>query len=473
MMRQLEAHRAWAVLQRIMAAVMLLVASPLLLLLYPLVRLESPGPFLFRQRRIGRGGRAFTIFKIRTLSQTSDPVEGISVGDARITRLGRVLRASKLDELPQVINVLRGEMLLVGPRPLPEALDARLEQAIPLFTLRRHAYPGLTSFAQIATEDGHSSTELVNEWKRRARAERHYLSFRSVSYDLVVLLLTAITLPIRMLPARRERSHAECTLIAGIPVANVDYAKTLSRISSWIEDERGHRFVGVCPAHSIVDSLFDPDHRKALLSSDFNVADGMGVVWAQKVLGHTRASRVYGPELMLRLLAQAEAHGHSVGLYGGHPDRLVELEKRLIRDYPRLRLVLSISPPFGDLPVEEEAALVERIQRADPDLLFVGIGSPRQEKWMARNRPKIRAVMLGVGAAFDFHANAVPQAPRWVQRIGMEWAFRLLHEPRRLWRRYARANTILPARVLSQLALRALHVRSYQAGHEASRRKAS
>jgi N-acetylglucosaminyldiphosphoundecaprenol N-acetyl-beta-D-mannosaminyltransferase len=161
-------------------------------------------------------------------------------------------------------------------------------------------------------------------------------------------------------------------------------------------------------------------------------------------LGHQLPSRVYGPELMERACERAARTGVRMYLYGGrNQGALVQLALNLRRRYPGLQIVGGYAPPYREMTEEEETAVVTEINRSRADVVWVGIGVPKQEKWMARMRDRLDApVLVGVGAAFDFHAGLVPQAPDWMQRFGLEWVFRLGHEPRRLWKRYARYNPL-------------------------------
>jgi N-acetylglucosaminyldiphosphoundecaprenol N-acetyl-beta-D-mannosaminyltransferase len=172
------------------------------------------------------------------------------------------------------------------------------------------------------------------------------------------------------------------------------------------------------------------------------VPDGQPLVWALHALGHAAATRVYGPDLMALALGRAARTGASSFLYGGRtPDALALLEERLRERHPGLRIAGGHCPPFRALSAAEEQAVVDEINASGADIVWVGTGQPKQEKWMRRMRPRLSAPMLvGVGAAFDFHAGLVRQAPPWMQRCGLEWTYRLAREPRRLWRRYARYN---------------------------------
>jgi len=229
--------------------------------------------------------------------------------------------------------------------------------------------------------------------------------------------------------------------VLGVPLALTDYDKTLDWIDGTVATA-GRGYVCVAAVHTVMACQEDPELRAAVLGADFTVPDGQPLVWALKLLGHPLPDRVYGPELMERACARAAANGLRFYLYGGrNQGALVELARSLRLRHPGLTIVGGHAPPFRALTPEEEEAVVADIERSRPDVVWVGIGVPKQEKWMARMRGRLSApVLVGVGAAFDFHAGLVPQAPARMQRLGLEWAFRLAQEPRRLWRRYLRYN---------------------------------
>ncbi len=239
-------------------------------------------------------------------------------------------------------------------------------------------------------------------------------------------------------PAIEAPATAE---VCGIPLGLTDYEATLD----WIDDRVAHRgseYVCVCNVHAVMASAEDQDLRAALLGSSLNVPDGQPLVWALSALGHSLESRVYGPELMARSCARAAQSGQRLYLYGGrNQGALVQLALNLRQRFPGVRIVGGFSPPHRPLTDEERTAVIEEINGSHADVVWAGIGVPKQEKWMAQMRPHLRApVLIGVGAAFDFHAGLVAQAPPWMQEHGLEWAYRLTREPRRLWRRYLRYN---------------------------------
>jgi N-acetylglucosaminyldiphosphoundecaprenol N-acetyl-beta-D-mannosaminyltransferase len=231
--------------------------------------------------------------------------------------------------------------------------------------------------------------------------------------------------------------------VLGVPLALTDYEQTLDWMDATIA-HKGRGYICVAAVHTVMASQEDPELREAVNGASFTVPDGQPLVWAMNLLGHQLPSRVYGPDLMERACERAARTGVRMYLYGGrNQGALVQLAYNLRTRFPGLQIVGGYSPPFRELSADEEAAVVDEINRSRADVVWVGIGVPKQEKWMARMRDRLDApVLVGVGAAFDFHAGLVPQAPDWMQRFGLEWAYRLGHEPRRLWKRYARYNPL-------------------------------
>jgi N-acetylglucosaminyldiphosphoundecaprenol N-acetyl-beta-D-mannosaminyltransferase len=239
--------------------------------------------------------------------------------------------------------------------------------------------------------------------------------------------------------------------VLGIPLSIVDYAGTLD----WMDRmaEGGHRgYVCVAAVHTVMQSQEDEDLRRAVLSADLTVPDGQPLVWALNALGHELPDRVYGPELMARWCERASVTGRKAYLYGGkNQGALLQLALNLRQRYPGVKIVGGHAPPYRPLRDEERDTLVADINRSGADVVWVGIGVPKQEKWMAEMRNLLDVpVMVGVGAAFDFHAGLMPQAPSWMQASGLEWSYRLAKEPRRLWKRYARYNPRFAAGFLRQ-----------------------
>lgn len=229
--------------------------------------------------------------------------------------------------------------------------------------------------------------------------------------------------------------------LLGLPLAVTDYAGTLDWIDAAIATD-AREYLCVAAVHTVMESRDDPALRAAVLGSAFTVPDGQPLAWALRALGHDISARVYGPELMARACERAARSGQRFYLYGGRDEgALAQLARNLRARFPGLRIVGGHAPPFRDLTEGELDAIAADVNDARPDVVWVGIGVPKQEKWMAAMRDRLDApVLVGVGAAFDFHAGLVPQAPEWMQRAGLEWAFRLAQEPGRLWKRYAKHN---------------------------------
>ena len=245
----------------------------------------------------------------------------------------------------------------------------------------------------------------------------------------------------RVTEAPLRPSPVRSVPVLGIPLALIDYERTLDWIDHAVAARR-RGYICVAAVHTVMATREDAELLSAVLGSDLTVPDGQPLVWALKLLGHPLEDRVYGPELMQRACERAAVSGIRVFLYGGRsPEALAQLTENLRATHSGLRIAGGYSPPFRELTPEEEDALAADINASGADVVWVGIGVPKQEKWMARMRDRLEApVLIGVGAAFDFHAGLIPQAPGWMQRSGLEWLFRLAHEPRRLWRRYLRYN---------------------------------
>ena len=229
--------------------------------------------------------------------------------------------------------------------------------------------------------------------------------------------------------------------ILGLPVAMTDYARAMDAMDAMVE-RREPGFVCAAPVHAVMVAQDDPETYAALRQSTLTVPDGMPIVWAANILGEHLPDRVYGPELMLRYNERCAERGHRVWLYGGRDQgSLVQLALSLRRRHPGIKIVGGYAPPFRPLDAAEEASIAKMINDSRPDVLWVGIGVPKQEKWMARMRDRLEVpVMCGVGAAFDFHAGRISQAPDWMQDRGLEWTYRIAQEPRRLLPRYLYYN---------------------------------
>lgn len=224
--------------------------------------------------------------------------------------------------------------------------------------------------------------------------------------------------------------------VLGVPVSAVDMSEALSAIDGWIRTNAS-QYVCVTGVHGVMESRRDAALRAIHAQAGMVTPDGMPLVWLSRAAGHRHVTRVYGPDLLLACCAAGVPRGYRHYFYGGGPGIAAQLADRLTRQVPGLQVAGVYSPRFGTLTPAEDAAACARIDAAAPDIVWVGLGTPRQERWMAGHVGRLRApVLIGVGAAFDFHAGVKAQAPRWMQRSGLEWLFRLASEPRRLGPRY-------------------------------------
>lgn len=258
-----------------------------------------------------------------------------------------------------------------------------------------------------------------------------------------------------------ERPPAPCRHILGMRVDATSYGEACEAVVRWARREES-RYVCVATVNNVMEAFDSPEFRRVMNGADLVTPDGMPLVWGLRLLGVSSATRVYGPDLTPAVLAAAEQAGIPVGFYGGSRAVLERLVERVEERFPRLAVPYAYSPPFRPLALEEEARITDEINRSGARILFVGLNSPKQDRWMARSRGRVSAVMLGVGAAFDFLAGAKPQAPRWMMGAGLEWAFRLATEPRRLWKRYLKHNP----RFLAFFAIELLGLRRFSAGQE-------
>ena len=240
--------------------------------------------------------------------------------------------------------------------------------------------------------------------------------------------------------------------ILGVGVSVVNLPEAIAALEKWREEGR-RDYVCCVPVHGLVTAQRVPAVRSALNRAGLATMDGMPLVWLCRRAGFAQASRVCGPDLLEAMCARSPKQGHRHFFYGSSSQVVQQLVSRLSQRFPGLVVAGYRSPPFRPLTAEEDAADVAAINEARPDFVWVGMGMPKQEKWMASHVGRIHATaLLGVGAAFDFHAGTKPRAPLWIQRSGFEWLFRLISEPRRLAHRYIIDNAIFVASTVQQLA---------------------
>ena len=227
--------------------------------------------------------------------------------------------------------------------------------------------------------------------------------------------------------------------VLGMRLDATSYEDASRRVVRWAQESRSS-YVCVANVHMAMETFDSEPFRQIVDGADLITPDGKPLVWALKALGVDGASQVRGADLVMTVIEQAALRGVPIGLYGGTPESLEDFVQVIEKRFPEVDIACRISPPFRPLTFEEDEAVTRQIADSGARILFVGIGCPKQECWMAEHKGRVPAVMLGVGAAFDFHSGRVRQAPRWMQASGLEWIFRLMMDPRRLWRRYARHN---------------------------------
>ena len=251
--------------------------------------------------------------------------------------------------------------------------------------------------------------------------------------------------------ATEQPSAVNRVNVLGVGISPLTLESAVKAIDDALQSRR-KGYVCVTGVHGVSEAQEDAAFRTILNQAFLNTPDGMPMVWMGKLSGFGHMSRVYGPDLMLEVCKLSVERGYTHFFYGGAAGVADELKRRLVERFPRLRIVGTYTPPFRPLNAEETAGLERLIAELKPDLFWVGLSTPKQERFMADYLPRLETtLMLGVGAAFDFHAGRVRQAPRWMQRSGLEWLFRLCCEPRRLWRRYLRNNPLFLWRIACQL----------------------
>ncbi len=238
--------------------------------------------------------------------------------------------------------------------------------------------------------------------------------------------------------------------VLGSPIDVIDWGSALQIISAWAS-RRESRYICICNAHSVVTAAQDAGFRAVLTAADMATPDGAPVAWVMRRTGHAAQQRINGPDLMDKFCALAAGDGTPIFLLGSTPETLKALQQKLLAQWPALVMAGALSPPFRELSAAEDAEIVATVNAVRPGVVFVSLGCPKQERWMAAHRGRIDAVMIGVGAAFDFHAGTMARAPEWMRRHGLEWLHRLASEPTRLWRRYLVTNTAFIVGAVKQL----------------------
>lgn len=227
--------------------------------------------------------------------------------------------------------------------------------------------------------------------------------------------------------------------VVSLRVNVCNYRTATEQIAELVRRKNGG-YVCFSTVHMVMESYDNPEYGKKVNNADMVIPDGMPLVWMQKLQGVGEADRVRANSMMRLLFEYAEENNLSVGFYGGSQKVIDEIQAKAGEEFPELKIAYACSPPFRPLTDEEDKEITADINRTKPDLLFVGLGCPKQENWMAAHKSDVTTIMLGVGASFDFYAGNVKECPEWLQKFGLEWLYRLTQEPRRLWRRYIILN---------------------------------
>jgi N-acetylglucosaminyldiphosphoundecaprenol N-acetyl-beta-D-mannosaminyltransferase len=248
----------------------------------------------------------------------------------------------------------------------------------------------------------------------------------------------------------KDAEGYDCFPAGCVALSAMTMESARDRVAHWVETGQKH-YVNICTADTVVQCYDRPDMAKIVMEAGMATTDGMPLVWLARHFGFTDATRVYGPDLMLQLCALSEEKGYAHYFYGATDEVLAELKTNLLNKFPKLKIAGMYSPPFRPLEESEKDEVSARINAAKPDIVWCGLGTPKQDYWVAEFRPRLDcAAILAVGAAFNFHAGHVRQAPRWMMKSGLEWLFRLLVEPKRLWRRYIIGNPRFVFQTLKQ-----------------------
>ena len=267
------------------------------------------------------------------------------------------------------------------------------------------------------------------------------------------------------LPSPVAKNHDRFPVL-GVQVDAVQIPDVVAQMAKWIHDRNRCHSIAATGMHGIVEAQRDPSFREILNATDLVVPDGMPLVRLGRQRGHDLPRRLYGPDLMLAFCKETEGQGYRHFFYGGEPGVAERLAESLKRRFPGMQIAGTFSPPFRSLSKEEDEQHMAMISRGAPDVLWVGLGAPKQERWMHEHKNRLDVpVLVGVGAAFDMLSGRRKQAPRWMRDHGLEWLFRLLQEPRRLWRRYL----IGGAQFVAYIALESLGLRRFGTRRETIR----
>ncbi len=415
-----------------------------------LIKIDSRGPVFFRQRRIGFMGKSFVCLKFRTMvvNEYCDTQQA-KENDPRVTPLGRFLRRTSLDELPQFFNVLAGHMSIVGPRPFMPRDNDSFRKMVPNYDLRFYAKPGITGMAQVKGMRGPLAD--FQGIFHRYQWDAFYVRNACPSLDLKIMRLTSAMMvesvvnyhkTFRKAKVQRGkiRSINNRENFLGLGIDTLSLTETLEKVMDW-GVRRVPSYVCFLNVHMLVETRQDSDFRRQVNNATLVLPDGMPIVKSVEYFYGKKQERKAGMDFIERILEEANIVSASVFLYGCSDEIQEKMAARIRRDYPSVRLAGRISPAFRPLSKAESDDHIRQINESGANVVMVSLGCPKQEKWMAEHSSRISGVCLGLGGAFPIFAGVQTRAPQWMQRNSLEWLYRLVQEPRRMFRRYVYTNT--------------------------------
>lgn len=423
------------------------VLSWLVPILAILIKLDSKGNIFFIQRRVGKGGRIFSCIKFRTMVENEDANSvQAQPDDLRITRLGKFLRFTNLDEFPQFLNVLAGDMSVVGPRPHMITDCNQFSQVVAGYKFRNMVKPGITGLSQVKGYRG-PAKDFATIF-RRFEFDAFYVRNASFGLDFRIIRQTAGQLAYSVLRRRMPIPAPSISEVAEdvkhqLFTANysiTDYNRASATIIKAAKERKSFGMSALA-VHGLIETVKDKSLRAMVNSLDMVVPDGQPIRWALNSFYKAGLEdRVTGPILTKYVLARASDEKLSVYLYGSTPETLEKFTAFININYPGVKIAGIHPDRFREATPDEDAADIKKINDSGANIVLVGRGCPRQERWVAGHLGKINAAMMAVGAAFDFHAGNISQAPLWMQQAGLEWFYRLIQEPGKLWKRYLTTN---------------------------------
>jgi N-acetylglucosaminyldiphosphoundecaprenol N-acetyl-beta-D-mannosaminyltransferase len=412
-----------------------------------LIMLDSKGGIFFIQRRVGKGGKIFNCIKFRTMVANPDANNlQAQPDDSRITKLGKFLRFTNIDEFPQFLNVFTGQMSVVGPRPHMINDCNKFGKVVAGYKFRNMVKPGITGLSQVKGYRG-PAKDFATIF-RRFEYDAFYVRNAGMGLDLRIVRQTTGQFAYALL--RKKMPVVPPSLVDAdkeikLQLFTANYSITDYRRASEtiIANARMNKSYGVSAlaVHGLIETVKNKSFRSMVAKLDMVVPDGQPIRWALNSFYKAGLEdRVTGPILTKYVLARASEEKLGVYLYGSTAETLEKFQAFININYPGVKIAGVHADRFREATPEEDLADIKKINDSGAHIVLVGRGCPRQEKWVAAHLGKINAVMMAVGAAFDFHAGNIAQAPLWMQQAGMEWFYRFIQEPGKLWKRYLTTN---------------------------------